>query len=398
MGLDNFLEQRLDAARVATFALLQAFLVASQFATVAVYKLVSEVAGAALRVEAVARSGQDSSSFGIPQLGQVRELTGSFEEDVVALRSYIVVPDTLADSHFREKGGATGVRAYIGFPLVPTGGGVYGVISAYDRFPRAVTKAVITVARALSRSAASELEVAEAIEATLEGKADPFEFIRSFGAISREAAQNPGADQREAVSNASKIVSAAYGFDLKSLRLHSRPQTVISESQAEEDSRPIWPAEVDSIVARAAKLLPSLPGARIDVRPGSRSLVDLDSKTLERILANLLIDAWRSSPPGTPIAVSSLPEGKWVEIVVEDKSGVFPVESLARRAHPAGSRRIGLPIARALVEEVGGKVTQVPTEEGRRYVVRLPVLRDGESAGGGPSGPGRSAGTHPSAS
>lgn len=387
MGLDDLLQQRLDAARVAVFDLLQALQAMSEFQTIVVYRLGS---GESLCVEAAAEGVADSPRPKVPHLGETRSIAGSLEEDVLGLRTYVVVPDTAADSHYCDRGGVLGVGAFMGYPLVKSGGSIYGVISAYDASARPVSKAVIATAKVISRAVTQELETAAACEAVLAGKADPWEALQALGSVAQAAFWEAGPSESEAVANATKIMSAAYGYDLKSPSRHPSGVPVELTTEDTEPTPNTWPAEVDEVVRRAGNLLPSLPGARIDCHPASSSLVDLDRRTLERIVANLLLHAWRSSPPGTPIMVSSLAEGDWVEIAVEDKSGLVPVESLARRTHPAGSRRIGLPIARALVEEAGGRLTQVPIEDGRRYVVHLPTFKDSGGAENDPGGAGRS--------
>jgi hypothetical protein len=387
MSLEDFLQQRLDAARVAIFDLLQAIQAVSEFQTIVIYRWIPDDK---LCIEGLAEATAGSAESRALRLGETRVIQGTLEEDVIALRTYVIVPDTASDSHYRDRGAASGTGAFMGFPLVRSGGEIYGVLSAYDSTPRPVSKSVISTAKAIARAAAAELEVSAAIEAVLDGKADPWQALQALGSVANAAFRQAEPGESEAVANATKIIAAAYGFDLK-----SPPQRVPSESVdlTAEDAEPApnsWPAEVDDVVGRADRLLPSLPGARIEVHPDSGSVVDVDSRTLERIVANLLLNAWRSSPPGTPISVASLAEGDWVEIAVEDKSGLVPVESLARRMHPAGSRRIGLPVAQALVEEAGGRMSQLPTEDGRRYVVRLPVLKNDGSMENGPGGPGRS--------
>ncbi len=387
MGLEDLLQERLDAARVAVFDLLQAFQAAAKFKTVVVYRLSH---GESLLVEALAESPADSATSRSLSLGESVPVSGSLEEDVIALRSSIIVPDTAADSHYRDRSAALGIRAYIGFPLVRLAGGLYGVISAYDPSPQPVPKSVVSVAKIVAKAVAYELETAAAIEAVLEGKADPWEALHAIGSIAPFAYRNASSEESEAVANATKIIAASFGFDLKSPPQRPSGASVDTAAAEAPRTRNEWPARVDDVVTRAGRLLPSLPGVRIDVQPGSGSAVDLDLRTLERIVANLLLNAWRSSPPGTPISVASLSVGDWVEISVEDKSGLVPVESIARRMHPAGSRRIGLPIAKALVEDAGGRLSQVATEDGRRYIVRLPVLRENGTVKNGPGGKGHS--------
>ncbi len=390
VNLEDLLARRLDSCRVAVFDLLQGFQAVSEFEAIAVYRL--DPSESSLTVEAVVRSQTDSSVVPGLQPGATLPVDGSFEEDVAALRSYLVVPDTQSDSHFAQRGASMGVGSYVGFPLSRTDGSLYGILSGYGSRPRPVARAVTTASKAFAREIAAELEVAESIDAVLKGEADPWELLQGFGAVARIAGKEAGSDETEAATNAARIVAAACGFDVRTPARTGAGGSVELSSEDFEPAPNVWPARVDDVVGRADELLPRLPGARIDARPAAAGVaVDMDLRTLERVVANLLLHAWRSSPPGTPILVSSLREGKWVELSVEDKSGLTPVESLARRMHPAGSRRIGLPVAQALVEEAGGRISQVPTEDGRRYVVRLPVLENDGKLENGPGGTGRSA-------
>lgn len=86
---------------------------------------------------------------------------------------------------------------------------------------------------------------------------------------------------------------------------------------------------------------------------------------VERVLANLLVNALRHTPSDGSVAVFAEPEGNGVRIVVEDTGDGLSAESLRRmferfwRGDPARSARgagLGLAIARGIVEAHGGRI------------------------------------------
>lgn len=398
------LQQRLDGSRVAVFDVLQAALAISEFDTVVFFTCSQWKEGAEpkLRVRAVAEAsgGGIAATLGI-DVGDEVPVESTFEADVLALRAPVVVPEAATDPHFASRTKGV-VGAYLGVPVLSPDDRLVGVLAAYSAETRVVSKALVLGFKAFARALAAETEGGEAIEAVLGGNPSPWELVCALARLGPASFVGPEGTVDESVGDAAKILATLVGLDVPKLVSDSWEAGTPGIGERDRvQRRNEWPAPVDDVVARAGELLPSLPGARIDVYPrsrGARAAVDL--LTLERIVANLLLNAWRSAPPGTPIVVESLSAGEGtVEVAVEDKSGLAPVESLVRRLHPAGSRRIGLPIARALVEEAGGKLVQVPTGEGRRYVARLPAVGPSGSTGrhtrsgqgSAAAGPGRSA-------
>jgi GAF domain-containing protein len=391
--LVHLLEQRRDSAGVAIFDVLQAALSICDFDIVVVAEL-AEDSPEALRVLATAEQGDASRlrTLGL-RPGVSFEYAGSFEQDVLALRTAVVVPDTVSDVHYRARGESKGIRAYLGVPLVGTDEVPIGVLSAYSFSPRPISKASLLGMKVFARQLARELEIRRATESLLEGSPEPVEVIRALASLGRSGLRPADSLGTDALGNAVNILLSVLGIDIARLKKSDVRRGTVAVETSDRDRAAVrrneWPAPVDEVVKAAGDLLPPLPGARIDVYPSSGAFAACDRATLERIVANLLLHAWRSAPPGTPIVVESIAVGDGaVEIAVEDRSGLTPVESLARRMHPAGSRRIGLPIARALTEDLGGTLRQVPTGEGRRYIVRLPTHKpqviggsEGEQAG-----------------
>ncbi|RIK10957.1 MAG: hypothetical protein DCC49_01755 [Acidobacteria bacterium] len=321
-----------------------------------------------LVVEAVA--GMSQSGL---RPGTAVDLASRFEADVVALRSPVSVPDALSDDHFADRGRRSNVGAYIGVPIMFADGRLFGTLGAYDPNPRAIPKSDIQLMKALARAAAHEIEKTTNIESlTLPGSA-PWQKLAGLASALVEIWSDLDESKRNAFSAEIENLADKFGETIaEPVARGAEPDQEPSASLPEEN---VWPAELDRVIARAPELLPNLPGPRVRIEGDTGVLVDMESRILERIVANLMLNAWRSAPPNTRMTLRAIRHGAWVEFSVEDQSGLSADESRPRRLHPAGRGRIGLPIVMTLVEEAGGSVQQEATEEGRRYTVRLPVLR-----------------------
>jgi signal transduction histidine kinase len=134
-----------------------------------------------------------------------------------------------------------------------------------------------------------------------------------------------------------------------------------------------------------AQLVPLLGEHQVttDLEPGATAMADPGG--IERILANLLTNAAKYSPPASRIDVSVRKSGGYVELTVadegagiapEDRSRIFSTfyrgdSEATRSTRGAG---IGLAVVRELVQQMGGTIDvrdNVPC--GTRMVVRLPA-------------------------
>ena len=109
-----------------------------------------------------------------------------------------------------------------------------------------------------------------------------------------------------------------------------------------------------------------------------------DAVKLERVVANLLSNAAKFSPRGSPITLALRADATWVEVEVTDEGVGIPagdIDHIFDRFHQldAGSTRtaggfgIGLSLVRHFVEAHGGTVTvQSTVGEGSRFTVRVP--------------------------
>ena len=104
------------------------------------------------------------------------------------------------------------------------------------------------------------------------------------------------------------------------------------------------------------------------------------------MLANLLENALRHTPPGRRVVLSAHRRGGVLELAVADEGEGIAAEHLERvferfyRADPGRSRErggsgIGLTIARAIVDAHGGRIRAESdgAGQGARFVVELPA-------------------------
>jgi signal transduction histidine kinase len=137
---------------------------------------------------------------------------------------------------------------------------------------------------------------------------------------------------------------------------------------------PVAPFLAD-VVAQAA-----VPGVEVDVVPADLT-AQADPGRLHQVVANLLDNAARHSPPGGVIGVRARPLGPHGGLLLEvvdsgpgipqpDRSRVF--ERFTRGGSDDGGTGLGLAIARWAVELHGGEIAVVGEPPGCRIRVTLP--------------------------
>lgn len=133
----------------------------------------------------------------------------------------------------------------------------------------------------------------------------------------------------------------------------------------------------------------------LEVSPPAEALeLDADPARIEQVLANLLNNAAKYTPPGGHIGLSAVREGDEAVIRVRDDGigiradvigHIFDLFQQADRVPGRVSEGlgIGLSLVRSLVEMHGGTVeaSSAGADRGSEFVVRLPVLP--KAAGGG---------------
>jgi two-component system, OmpR family, sensor histidine kinase KdpD len=142
----------------------------------------------------------------------------------------------------------------------------------------------------------------------------------------------------------------------------------------------------DELVAEALAAVDSLvPAGRVCLEPVTElPLLDVDHVLIGQVLANLLENAARLSPPGHPIRIGAravdAPAKPLVEIWVADEGpGIAPGErervfEMFSQNSGGGRAGLGLAIAKAFVEAHGGSIWIDPTtERGARLVFTVPA-------------------------
>jgi two-component system sensor histidine kinase KdpD len=134
-----------------------------------------------------------------------------------------------------------------------------------------------------------------------------------------------------------------------------------------------------SVLSRLRERLAHHP-VRVDL--GEAPLVRVDAMLIEQVLANLLENAAKYTPPGTPVSLSARKEDSEVVISVEDEGPGLPPgdpEQLFAKFHrgaPEGSVGgvgLGLTICRAIVNLHGGRIWAERKAPGAAFRFTLPL-------------------------
>jgi two-component system sensor histidine kinase KdpD len=141
---------------------------------------------------------------------------------------------------------------------------------------------------------------------------------------------------------------------------------------------------VEEVVARA---MHRLDEHRVQVdTPADLPLIRADEALLESVVANVLENALRFSPPQEPVPIDAAVvagEPRWVELRVSDRGPGVPPERWEEMFQPfqrlgdttPGGVGLGLAIARGLTEAMHGTLTPSGSPNGGlTMVVRLPVM------------------------
>jgi two-component system, OmpR family, sensor kinase len=147
--------------------------------------------------------------------------------------------------------------------------------------------------------------------------------------------------------------------------------------------RPHHPTDVGGVVAEAAAELEPVSDGHVLTVDAEPAVVDGVRDELHRLVANLIENAIRHTPPGTEINARVGQRNGEVTLVVED-NGPGVADPLAGRIFErfvrgggdrAGSAGLGLAIVRAVAEAHGGTVAleRPDSGHGARFVVRLPA-------------------------
>jgi signal transduction histidine kinase len=141
----------------------------------------------------------------------------------------------------------------------------------------------------------------------------------------------------------------------------------------------IQPREAD-LGEVARRIADELGGARVRVEAEGDARAVFDPDRMEQVVANLLSNALRHSPPATAVRVRVVGGAREVRLEVENEGPEIPPDLHAELFQPfrqgPGSEGtgigLGLFIVRSLAEAHGGAVELEPAPGRTRFVVRLP--------------------------
>jgi two-component system sensor histidine kinase KdpD len=178
------------------------------------------------------------------------------------------------------------------------------------------------------------------------------------------------ADRRELLGTAEDALDRLTGLVTNLLDL----------SRLQVGALPVVPAVVgvDDVVARALDHVPRDQSIEVDV-PADLPEVVADAGLLERVVANVVQNALRYAPVGTPVRIAGSTHAGRVELRVIDRGpgiasdvveAVFrPFQRMDDAPRNGNGVGLGLAIARGFTEAMGGAVTAEPTPGGGATVV-----------------------------
>jgi two-component system sensor histidine kinase KdpD len=172
-------------------------------------------------------------------------------------------------------------------------------------------------------------------------------------------------------------------------RLGRRVRNLLDMTRLEAGAvrvRAEWQPLEEVVGAALAQLERRLEGRPVEVNLGAAlPMVSLDAVLIEQVLVNLLENALKCSPPGSPLEITAGRDGEAVTLEVADRGcGIPPGEEERifdkfhqprRERHPAGVG-LGLAICRAIVQAHGGSIA-ARNRPGGGAAVRLTLPQSG---------------------
>jgi signal transduction histidine kinase len=282
-----------------------------------------------------------------------------------------------------------GVRSYAGVPLRAPGGEVLGSFCAFHGTPHAWADAELAALTDLAAAAEDEIRLRAVLRERdrVAARKDKLIAVVShelrtpltgiLGALKLQVAQRaPGEDGR--------MVDIALASAERMLRLTN---ALLDLDQAERGvAISVAPVLVADALATAAQtFIPAAAAAGLTIAvvdaPG---VVRADADRLQQVLGNLVGNAVKFSPAGGVITLSSVEHDDAVELRVRDEGRGVPPDQTSRifepfaqvelgDRHEKGGAGLGLPICRALVDRMHGRIWVEPAPgRGSVFALRLP--------------------------
>ncbi|RQP26111.1 two-component system sensor histidine kinase KdpD [Piscinibacter terrae] len=141
---------------------------------------------------------------------------------------------------------------------------------------------------------------------------------------------------------------------------------------------------LEELVGSALQAMaPSLDVSRVKVvLAADLPLVQVDAVLMERVFCNLLENAHKYTPPGSPIEISAVADSQQVRIMVDDRGPglprgreetIFEMFERGRKESSTAGVGLGLAICRAIVQAHGGRIrAENRANQGARFCIELP--------------------------
>lgn len=170
-------------------------------------------------------------------------------------------------------------------------------------------------------------------------------------------------------------------------RMHALVVNLLDMARLQDHETPLrreWQSVEELVGAALADMKESLAGHPVAVEPlSSLPLVECDGVLIERVLCNLLENAAKYTPPGSPIHIAARAQDSEMQVAISDRgSGVPPAERQRifekfTRGHSESATPgvgLGLAVCRAILEAHRGRIwVDSDANTGARFVFALPL-------------------------
>jgi two-component system sensor histidine kinase KdpD len=175
--------------------------------------------------------------------------------------------------------------------------------------------------------------------------------------------------------------------DEESDRLNTFVESMVELARFQSGDKGLNRASVapEEIVIKAARRARSLPDHKLrsEIEP-DLPVVSVDSRAIVEALYNLVENAAKYSPAGTPIRIAARRVDDDVRFSIEDDGPGIPeserelvFERFYRGDKSGGGLGMGLAIVRGIIEAHGGKIWIESGRKGARFVFDLPARANG---------------------